>query len=61
MSSSEFTSYATRKATFGVSWVVSQSGRLYIVPTEQASSLTERTDQALSRVGVEESLQPYND
>jgi hypothetical protein len=56
-----FEEIKNRKAGLGYVWIRSESGRTYLCPASAAAGMTSATDEELSAIGVDESLNPHND
>ena len=50
-----------RKAGLGFVWIRSESGSTYLCPASAAAGMTTSSDEELSAIGVDESLNPHND
>lgn len=56
-----FEQIKNRKAGLGYVWIRSESGSTYLCPAAAAAGMTSATDEELSAIGVDESLNPQND
>ena len=56
-----FEEFKNRKAGLGYVWVRSESGSTYLCPASAAAGMTSASDEELSAIGVDESLNPHND
>jgi len=56
-----FEEIKNRKAGLGYVWIRSESGSTYLCPASAAAGLTSASDEDLSTIGVDESLNPHND
>jgi hypothetical protein len=45
----------------GVKWIKAESGNTYLCPVDAVGKLSDRTDESLRRLCLEESRNPHNE
>ena len=56
-----FEEIKNRKAKLGYVWLRSESGSTYLCPASAAVGMVAASDEELSAIGIDESLNPQND